>query len=182
MNSFLSWYISLNVTYVQQTFFFYASLSHGYFFHTPFWCGFSSFHLISDYLFSTPFFLFSTSLFVFPPYLDPSFISLVSFSPHLIWIHSLLTSSHFLLDPLSRSSFLLPPYFHPPPMRGFYLAILSGSMCISPFSMNNIFIHKGMSSNNLLLGPAANFLSTLLKGSLHSIENSIIHPSFTCLN
>jgi hypothetical protein len=45
--------------------------------------------------------------------------------------------------------------------------------------MNNILIQSGISSNNLLLGPAANFLSALLKDSLHSTTNSTMYPSLT---
>jgi hypothetical protein len=149
------------------------------------WCGLFSLHLGSDYSFFTPCFLFSTSLlisslaqlflhisqlFFSSSLLDPFSSHLISSSSgSLLWIHS------FSLFPLLS---IPPPYT----WGGVYLTILLGSMHIIPFSTNNIFIHRGISSNNLLLGPIANFLSTLLKDSLHSIENSTIYPSFTCSN
>jgi hypothetical protein len=55
-------------------------------------------------------------------------------------------------------------------------------MCISPFSTNNILIHKGIYSNNLFRGPSTNFLSASLKESLYLMVNSTMYPSFTQLN
>jgi hypothetical protein len=72
-----------------------------------------------------------------------------------------------------------PRLFTPPSTRIVYLAILSGSMCISPFSMNIILIQSDISSSIHFLGPFTNFLSTLLKESMYSKTNSIIFPSFT---
>jgi hypothetical protein len=95
----------------------------------------------------------------------------ILFSPHLIffWIHSF--------------SFL-PHSFHPPLLcEGGGGGVVTLPFYWAPFSLLfstiNIFIHKGISSDNLLLGMNANFLSALLKDSLHSIEHSTIHPSFT---
>jgi hypothetical protein len=96
----------------------------------------------------------------------------ILFSPHLIflWIPSTRSTLSFI--------FSSSPFFPSPPFtrggRGVYSTILSRSMCVSPFSTNNIFIHGGISSNNLLLGLAANFVLALLKDSLHSIANSTI--------
>jgi hypothetical protein len=57
--------------------------------------------------------------------------------------------------------------------EGVYSAILSGSKRINPFSMNTILIHKGISSNNLLLGLVMppNCLCTLNANSFSSCPN-----------
>jgi hypothetical protein len=64
-----------------------------------------------------------------------------------------------------------PPSLQTPPVpaMGFYLTISSGSMRISPFSMNNIFIQRGISSK-FPSHPSANFLSASLKESVYSMK------------
>jgi hypothetical protein len=97
-----------------------------------------------------------------------------SSSSLLFWIHSL--SPHLIFLP---PSIFIPP-FHPPPLHGgVYSAILLGSMHINPFSMNNILIQSGISSNNLLLGTDCKLSFNTTKRLLHSTTNSTIYPSFT---
>jgi hypothetical protein len=86
-----------------------------------------------------------------------------------------LTSYHLLMDPFYWihsvfQLFLFPLISTASLCGGFYFAILSGSMCIKTFSMNNILIQISISSNSFLLGSTTNFISTLLKDSLHPIE------------
>jgi hypothetical protein len=130
------------------------------------------FHFLLSY---TRLFLHISHIFFF-------FVLLVPFSSHL----TSSFSGSLLLDPLFLfASPLFPslPHFTPGGGGGSYSTILLGSMLIIHLSTVNIIIHRGIYSNNFLLGPDTNFHSVLLEDwSLHSIENSIIYPYFTHSN
>jgi len=109
--------------------------------------------------------LFSTPFLNLLSQLISSCVSLIIFSPLLLWVHSIphliLTTSWILLN----GSMLSPPLQNSPQCWGFYLSILSGSMHINIFSKNNILIQSGITSRVHFLGPSSNFISTFLRES-----------------